>query len=258
MIWQYPSLDPVIFRVGPLTVHWYGFMYLLSFLLGWGILQSRRHHLRYCSTECLNDLLCYMMLGVVLGGRLGYMTFYQFSWWWQDPGFIFRLWEPGMSFHGGLLGVLLAVFLFARRYHYNFLTVTDFIAPVVPIGLLLGRLGNFINGELWGRPTHKDWGVIFRHVDAQPRHPTQLYEAFLEGFLLYGLLWVAWRFWSAQSGRVSGVFLVGYAVCRFGVEAYRQPDPQLGFVALHWMTMGQLLCIPMFFLGLLFVCRKNK
>lgn len=159
-----------------------------------------------------------------------------------------------MSFHGGLIGVLLATALFARRYHHTFLSLTDFIAPQVPIGLFFGRLGNFINGELWGRPTDGSWGMIFPYIDTQPRHPTQLYEAFLEGIVLWLVLyWVARK--HKQPGVVSGWFLMGYAICRFLVEFYREPDGHRGFVALGWLTEGQLLCIPMMLVGL-YLCFK--
>ncbi len=249
MIWLYPAPNPVAFSVGTLTVHWYGLFYLISFILGSLFLSTRRHlYLPSLTTETQQELLFFMVLGVVFGGRVGYVLFYHLSLLWTDPLFLLRLWEPGMSFHGGLLGVILALFAFARQYHLPFLAVSDFIAPAVPIGLGLGRVGNFINGELWGRPTHTEWGMVFPHVDTLPRHPAQWYEALLEGLLLFTILFIASRK-KRPLGQISALFLMGYALVRFIVEFYREPDAHLGFIAFHWLTMGQLLSIPLFIVG---------
>lgn len=248
MIIQYPALNPVAFSLGPLAVRWYGLCYLVSFVLLGMCLKRRLADLPGMTEALLGDLLFYGMLGVIFGGRLGYITFYHFAWWWQDPLFVLRLWEPGMSFHGGLLGVLFALWFFGRRHGYSLLAIGDFIAPYVPIGLFLGRLANFVNGELWGRPTESAWGMVFPYVDNLPRHPTQLYEAALEGLLLgLFLIWLSNK--RPKTGVLSGAFLAGYGACRFLVEFYREPDVHRGFVALGWLTEGQLLCIPMLLIG---------
>ena len=256
MIWQYPHINPVAFEIGAFSVRWYGLMYLLAFLCAGVLLKTRLLRLPPAHPDKLPDLLFYTMLGVILGGRWGYISLYHPSLWLQDPLFAFRLWEPGMSFHGGLIGVLIALALFARRYHHRFLTVADFIVPVVPLGLFFGRLGNFINGELWGRPTHTTWGMVFPQVDHLARHPSQLYEALFEGLLLFCILWYVSRK-PQKEGFCSGLFLVSYATVRFIVEFYRQPDSPLGFVAWGWLTMGQVLCLPMWVLGV-FLCWRKK
>ena len=257
MIIPYPHLDPVAFQIGAFGVHWYGLCYLISFFLIGIILKRHLSQVPPMTTEHLSDWMFYLMLGVIVGGRLGYIFFYHFSWWWEDPFFAFRLWEPGMSFHGGLIGVCLATLFFARRNGYAFLSLADFMVPQAPIGLFFGRIGNFINGELWGRPTEADWGMIFPYVDNQARHPTQLYEAFLEGIVLWVVLyWVARQ--RPQAGVVSGCFLVGYAACRFLVEFYREPDAHRGLIAFGWLTEGQLLCIPMALVGFWLCFRKRR
>lgn len=256
MIWQIPPINPVAFEIGPLSVRWYGLMYLFGFLFAGLLLKSRASRLAPVHPDKLSDLLFYSMLGVILGGRWGYILFYQPMLWIKDPLFALRLWEPGMSFHGGLLGVLIALALFARRYHHRFLEVTDFVAPVVPVGLFLGRLGNFINGELWGRPTHLNWGVVFPQVDHLARHPSQLYEAFLEGLLLFTVLWYVSRK-PQREGLCSGLFLMLYSIARFVVEFYREPDNAIGFIAGGWLTMGQVLCLPMGGIGLFLYWRKT-
>lgn len=247
----FPYIDPVAFSLGPLHVHWYGLMYLVSFLLVWALARWRVHRYQLnWSKQQISDLIFYGALGVIVGGRLGYMLFYGTSELIANPLSLFKIWQGGMSFHGGLLGVLVALWLFAKRFDKRYLEVTDFIAPLVPIGLAAGRLGNFINGELWGRATNGAWGMVFPHVDAQARHPSQLYEMGLEGFALLGLLW-----WYSSKKRplgcVSAVFLMGYAVARFLVEFFRVPDAQLGYLAFGWLTMGQLLSLPMLIIGLL-------
>lgn len=248
---MYPHIDPVAFSVGPIHVYWYGMMYLLGFLGAWGLahLRAKLYDLDW-SSEQISDLIFYGALGVILGGRLGYMLFYDFHQLFTQPWVLFKIWQGGMSFHGGLLGVVIALVLFARKTKKNFWQIADFVTPLVPLGLALGRIGNFINGELWGRPTDLSWGMVFPFVDNQPRHPSQLYEFGLEGILLFILVW-----WYAAKPRpqgcVSAVFLIGYALCRFFAECFRQPDVQMGFIAFNWLTMGQLLSIPMLFAGLI-------
>jgi phosphatidylglycerol:prolipoprotein diacylglycerol transferase len=249
----YPDISPVAIRLGPLEVHWYGLMYLVGFLGGWwlGRLRTRRPGTSWKAVE-IGDLLFYVALGVVLGGRIGYTLVYNFPGFIADPLVLFRIWQGGMSFHGGLVGVLIAMWLYARRTGRTFFQVTDYIAPLVPVGLGAGRIGNFINGELWGRPTDLPWGMVFPFVDARPRHPSMLYEALLEGVVLFVVLWVYSRR-PRPTMAVSGLFLLCYGVFRFLVEFVRQPDPQLGFIAFGWLTMGHLLSLPMIILGAAFL-----
>ncbi len=247
----FPHIDPVAFHLGPIKVYWYGLMYLLAFLCAWGLahLRVRLYKLDWTG-EQITDLIFYGALGAIIGGRLGYMLFYSFKQLITEPWVLFKVWEGGMSFHGGLLGVIVAVFLFARQTKKTIWQVGDFAAPLVPTGLAFGRIGNFINGELWGRPTDMPWGMVFPHVDGQPRHPSQLYEFGLEGILLFVIVW-----WYAAkprpAGAVSGVFLIAYSLCRFFGEFFRQPDAHLGYIAFNWLTMGQLLSVPVFLAGLI-------
>src|SRR3990167_3659904 len=246
----YPEINPIAFHMGPLPVHWYGLMYLFGFLGGWGLLALRlRFSPRNITYEQLSDILFYVALGVIIGGRLGYMIFYNFAEAMRHPLSILMIWQGGMSFHGGLIGVIVALWLYGRHIGKSLIELTDFITPVVPIGLGAGRIGNFINGELWGRVTDVPWAMIFPSGGDVLRHPSQLYEFFLEGVVLFLVLW----FFSAKKrpvGAVSGLFLILYGVFRFTVEFFREPDAQIGFVALGWMTKGQLLSIPMILLGI--------
>ncbi len=248
----YPEIDPVLLSIGPLKVHWYGMMYLFGFSSAWllGIFRASRSEL--WNNEEVGDLILYGAVGAVLGGRLGYIFFYKFSDYLAQPLDIFRVWEGGMSFHGGLLGVLLAIFLFARKTNRSFFQVSDFVAPLVPVGLFFGRMGNFINQELWGRVSDVSWAMVFPLAGYQPRHPSQLYEAVLEGVVLFIMLWL---YSSKQRAvaRVSGWFMVLYGAFRFLVEFTREPDAYLGFVALDWMTMGQILSIPMVIAGIVII-----
>ncbi|TCV94974.1 phosphatidylglycerol:prolipoprotein diacylglycerol transferase [Luteibacter rhizovicinus] len=254
------SLDPVAFSLGPVQVHWYGLMYLLGFLGAWGLGEYRRRQGRLPVTaDAFGDLCFYAMMGVVVGGRVGYMLFYtSISWIWTDPLAIFRIWDGGMSFHGGLLGVLVAGLWWSRRHRVHFMDTVDFVAPVVPIGLGLGRLGNFINGELWGKPTDMAIGMIFPHApDALPRHPSQLYEFALEGVVMFTVLWL----YSAKPRHryaVSGLFALLYGSFRFLVEFVRLPDPQLGYLAFGWVTMGQILSLPLIVVGLVLLAMSRR
>ncbi|MES1949292.1 prolipoprotein diacylglyceryl transferase [Salinisphaera sp. S4-8] len=246
----HPDIDPVAVSIGPLAVHWYGLMYLLSFLIGWGlgIVRTKQAHIHWQREE-VGDLLFYVVLGVVVGGRVGYMLFYQPGLLLENPLQLFYIWQGGMSFHGGMLGVFAAAGWFARSTQRAFFDITDFVAPIVPVGLFFGRIANFINGELIGRVTDVPWAMIYPRVDMAPRHPSELYEAGLEGLLLFAILW-----WFASKPRprmaVSGLFLIGYGCLRFFAEFFRQPDSFLGFVAFDWMTMGQVLCTPMILGGI--------
>lgn len=246
----HPDFDPVAFALGPLQVRWYGLMYLLGFVAGWalGRYRAKRPGSGW-TAEQVDDLVFYIALGVILGGRIGYILFYSFGSFLHNPLTLFRIWEGGMSFHGGFLGVLLAMALFARKYRRGFWPTVDFIAPLIAPGILFGRLGNFINGELWGRVTDLPWGMVFRQTgDGLPRHPSQLYEAALEGVALFAIVWL----FSAKprpTMAVSGVFALAYGIFRFLVEFVRQPDPQLGYLAFGWLTMGQVLSLPLIAVG---------
>ncbi|WP_115707562.1 prolipoprotein diacylglyceryl transferase [Legionella sainthelensi] len=245
----FPYINPIAFSIGPLEVHWYGLMYLLGFVSAWLLAHWRSKHYKLdWTSEQISDLIFYAALGVIIGGRMGYMLFYDFPELIHNPLSLFKIWQGGMSFHGGLLGVVVAVWIFAYRQGKPFWEIGDFIAPLVPIGLGAGRIGNFINGELWGRVTDMPWGMVYSHVDNQPRHPSELYEFGLEGVCLFLLVWI-YASKPRSTGQVSAVFLMGYAVCRIIAEFFRQPDPQLGFIAFGWLTMGQILSIPMLLLG---------
>ncbi len=247
----YPEIDPVIFQLGPLKVHWYGVMYLIGFGLAWWLaLRRSKQPDAIFTEEQVSDIIFYSALGVVLGGRLGYVLFYDLSTYMATPSLIFQVWQGGMSFHGGFIGVAIAMWLYARKLNVRFFEMTDFIAPLVPLGLFTGRIGNFINGELWGRPTDLPWGMIFPHVDNIPRHPSQLYQAALEGLVLFIIVWVFSKR-PRPTMAVTGLFLIGYGTFRFLVEFVRQPDRQLGFIAFDWMTMGQLLSLPLLIIGVI-------
>ncbi|MEW5757657.1 MAG: prolipoprotein diacylglyceryl transferase [Pseudomonadota bacterium] len=245
----YPHIDPVALSLGPLKIHWYGLMYLVGFLAAWWLGRRRARQPNSGWTDVMvSDLIFYAALGVVLGGRIGYILFYDFSAFLDHPLLLVKIWQGGMSFHGGLLGVITAMWLFARRHGQTFFQIADFTAPLVPIGLGAGRIGNFINGELPGRVTEVPWGMVYPHIDQFARHPSQLYQAATEGLVLFIVLW-----WYSSAARpraaVSGLFLLGYGVLRFSTEFTRQPDAHLGFIAFDWMTMGQALSTPMIMIG---------
>jgi phosphatidylglycerol:prolipoprotein diacylglycerol transferase len=240
----HPDIDPIAFSVGPLAVRWYGLMYLTGFGFAWW-LGTRRidQGAAPVTRQVFDDMIFAAVIGVILGGRLGYVLFYKPSEYLAHPLKIFAVWEGGMSFHGGLLGVMLAMAFIAWRQKINYLRLMDFVAPVCPLGLAAGRMGNFINGELWGRVTDVPWGMVFRGAGDAPRHPSQLYEFSLEGLALFAIVW-----WFSSkprpTGQVSGLFLLGYGSFRFIAEFAREPDSFLGFLALG-LTMGQWLCLPM-------------
>ena len=246
----HPQIDPVALQIGPLAIHWYGLMYLAGFL---SFLWLGRKHIATLSNSRINaklldDLLFYGVLGVIFGGRLGYVFFYKASYYLEHPLEILAVWQGGMSFHGGFLGVLVAMIWLAHKQQLGWLQITDFIAPLVPPGLAFGRLGNFINGELWGRPAEVPWAMIFPRVDNLPRHPSQLYEFALEGVMLFAILWLFARK-LRPVGSVSGLFLIGYGGFRFLVEFTREPDDFLGLLSFG-MSMGQWLSLPMIIAGI--------
>ena len=258
----HPNFDPVALHLGPIQIHWYGLMYLLGFWGCWwlGVRRGRWAHVGW-SEQRMSDVLFYIVMGVILGGRIGYTFFYNFSGFVADPTVIFRIWQGGMSFHGGLLGVTVAMWLFARNRGLPFYEVADHLAVVIPFGLLTGRIGNFINGELWGAPTDLPWGMVFATGGALPRHPSMLYEAFLEGAVLLAILW-----WYGKKPRpapsIAALFLILYGVFRFAVEFVRTPDAHIGYLyGTGWFTMGMQLCVPMIVIGLgffIYAYRRNK
>jgi phosphatidylglycerol:prolipoprotein diacylglycerol transferase len=249
---QHPQIDPVALQLGPLAIHWYGLTYLLAFGLFLLLANARLRHPPFASVTAppwtrrdVEDILFLGVLGVVAGGRIGYCLFYKPAYYLANPLEIFAVWQGGMSFHGGLIGVMLAMVWYAHSRKRPFMQVMDFVAPCVPTGLAAGRLGNFINGELWGRVADPSlpWGMVFRGAGDLQRHPSQVYQFLLEGLLLFVLLWFYARKEHAR-GRVSAVFLIGYGVFRFIAEFFREPDAHLGLLSLG-MSMGQWLCVPM-------------
>lgn len=264
---HYPAIDPIIFSIGPLAVRWYGLAYLAAFAMCWwlGNVRAARPGSGW-DAQAVSDVVFYGAVGAVLGGRFGYVFFYGFDQFLRDPLWLVRIWDGGMSFHGGLIGALLALAWFGRRTGRTFFQVSDFVAPLVPLGLGFGRLGNFANTELPGRATDSVFGLIYpcsadaiRAInpfctgewESFARHPSPLYQAFTEGLVLFALVWwVSSR--PRPTGLVSGVFLAGYGGLRFLTEFFRQPDNHLGFVAFDWLTMGQLLSLPMIIVGILF------
>lgn len=251
----YPEIDPVILQLGPLSFRWYGFMYLVGFVSGY-LLVRRQIAVTTASTAererefyLLDALVMWLVIGVVLGGRLGYVIFYNPSYFLSHPLEILATWQGGMSFHGGVLGTLCAGWLFARKYGLNYWQWADRVIVTAPIGLGLGRIGNFINGELFGRPSDVPWAMIFPSGGLIPRHPSQLYEAFLEGVVLFALLWPT-RYKKWPAGRKTALFFMGYSIARFVVEFFREPDSQLGFVFMGVFSMGQVLSVAFFLMGL--------
>ncbi len=247
----YPNIDPVAIALGPLKIHWYGLMYLFGIGSAWWLAKRRLNQFDPSwSKDTLSDLVFWCALGVITGGRLGYVLFYDLAAYIANPALVLRIWEGGMSFHGGFLGVLLAVWWFSRKQNKPFFALMDFIAPLVPIGLGAGRIGNFINAELWGKATNVSWAMVFPTDPAQlARHPSQLYQFALEGVALFVILWLYSRKPRPMMA-VSGMFALWYGVFRFIVEFVRVPDAQLGYLAFNWLTMGQVLCLPMIIGGI--------
>jgi phosphatidylglycerol:prolipoprotein diacylglycerol transferase len=255
----YPQIDPVALKLGPLAIHWYGLTYLAAFALFWFLATRRLNHEPFASVvgrgawsrKDVEDILFFGVVGVIAGGRLGYCLFYKPEYYLANPLEVFFIWQGGMSFHGGMLGVIVSQWWFARSRGKPFLQVMDFVAPCVPLGLAAGRVGNFINGELWGRPADPSlpWAMVFPHAGNMPRHPSQVYQFLLEGVLLFIIMWLYARN-ERKPAQVSAVFLIGYGAFRFIAEYFREPDAHLGVLTFN-MTMGQWLCIPMIIGGVL-------
>ena len=246
--------------LGPIQIHWYGLMYIVGFAAGWRLAIFRAKKMPDWNRDKVSDLLFYVAVGVVLGARLGYMFFYDFAGFMAEPLRIVEVWQGGMSFHGGLIGVILAMVLYARKTGLRFFQVADFVAPLAPIGLFFGRIGNFINGELWGKITDSPLGMWMYDPQLQVmvrKYPTQLLEAFLEGLMLFAILW-GYTAKPRREGSTSGLFLLGYGVFRFCVEFFRAPDAQLGYLMWDWVTMGQILSLPMVIIGVGFIEWANR
>jgi phosphatidylglycerol---prolipoprotein diacylglyceryl transferase len=256
----YPEIDPILIQIGPFAIRWYALAYIAGLVIGWRIMRRVcQQPPKLLSPEKIDDFLLWAALGVIIGGRLGYVLFYKPSFFLQNPVAILTLWEGGMSFHGGLLGVVTAILAFSFRNRINPFMLSDLVWIVAPIGLFFGRLANFINGELWGRPTDVPWAMIFPRGGPIPRHPSQLYQAFFEGVLLFLLVAAVWKLTDGRRrpGLITGVFCMGYGVARIVGETFREPDAFLGFL---WgpITMGMLLSLPVFLFGLVLVVRAGR
>ncbi len=255
----YPEIDPIIFSIGPIAIRWYALAYIAGLIIGWRLMiRFAKAPGSAVTAEQVDDFLVWATLGVVLGGRLGYVLFYKPAFYISNPVEIFQIWQGGMSFHGGFLGVVVAALLFARKHKLPIFSLADMLATVAPVGLLFGRIANFINGELYGRVTDVSWGMVFPNGGPLPRHPSQLYEAALEGALLFVIL-IALRQTDLgkKPGVATGVFLIGYALARGFVELFREPDAHLGLLV-GGATMGQLLSVPMILVGAYLITRQVK
>jgi len=255
----FPQIDPIAIHIGAFGIRWYSLAYIAGIMFGWWVVarEHKRRPVPNLSPKALDDMVMWAVIGIVLGGRLGYVLFYKPDYYFAHANEILHLWEGGMSFHGGLVGTILAFWLFCRKFHIRFLALTDLLACAAPIGLFFGRLANFINGELWGRVTDSPLGMIFPRGGVTPRHPSQLYEAAMEGLILFIIMMVLLKCTRARDkpGLLSGVFIAGYALARMIAEHFREPDEFLGYI-LGMFTMGQLLCLPMLAGGLYLIFRR--
>ena len=266
-ILTFPAIDPVAFSLGPLAIHWYGLAYVAGIMLGWLVARGMLRNAKLwpndtppCTASHLDDFLVWVSLGIVLGGRIGYILFYDFAAILADPIRAIQIWNGGMSFHGGFLGATLAMVFFARRHAIPLWSLFDIVASVAPLGILFGRIANFINGELWGRPSDVPWAMAFPTGGPFPRHPSQLYEALLEGLLIFVVLQVVGRLLGGfrSPGLITGLFVILYALSRVTVEFFREPDPQLGYLFGGWLTMGMLLSLPMLAVGVWALLRARR
>ena len=259
MIFNVSNISPVLFSIGPFDIRWYAIAYILGFVLGWKYcLKIIKNSKERPNAKDFDDLLTWLIVGVILGGRLGYVLFYNLAFYLENPASIFKVWQGGMSFHGGVLGVIASSYLFSRKHNVKFLRITDLVCLAAPIGLFFGRIANFINNELWGKVTNGNWGVVFREGTSLPRHPSQIYEAFLEGVVLFLVLnFIYKKDKTLSHGVISGDFLVGYGLSRLLVEMFREPDAQLGYI-FNCLTMGQLLSIPMIGIGMFLIILSSK
>ena len=260
MIFSFPDIDPVLLQIGPLAIRWYSLAYIAGLLLGWYYMRALIRKTPDLASDLeVDDFITWATLGVILGGRLGYVLFYKPEFYFANPMAILQVWQGGMSFHGGLIGVALATIMFARRRGIDLIRFADILACAAPIGLFFGRLANFINGELFGRVTDVPWAIVFPHGGPDPRHPSQIYEALLEGLLLFVLLHWLWRYEAIRQrpGILTGIFLIGYMLARSFVELFRQPDAHIGFL-LAGTTMGQWLSVPMAAVGIFLIFRKRR
>jgi phosphatidylglycerol---prolipoprotein diacylglyceryl transferase len=258
----YPEIDPVLLQLGPFAIRWYALAYIAGLIIGWRIMRKVcQQPPAILSPEKIDDFLLWAALGVILGGRLGYVLFYKPSFFVEHPLQIFTLWEGGMSFHGGLLGVITAIIAYALRNKTSPFMLSDLVALVAPVGLFFGRIANFINGELWGRPTDVAWAMIFPRGGPMPRHPSQLYQAFLEGIVLFALVSLVWRLTEGRRrpGLLTGVFCAGYGMARITGEFFREPDSFMGFLlGTNWLSMGMVLSLPMALFGLALIARAYR
>ncbi len=257
----YIQIDPVAIDLGIIKIHWYGIMYLFAFLLAFTLAKYRINNIKHLNWQKkqVEDLIFYGAIGVILGGRIGYIIFYQFAYFLADPIVLFKVWQGGMSFHGGLLGVIIAMLIFANKNNKSFFEVSDFVAPLVPLGLGLGRIANYVNGELWGKVTTSSFGIYAPNELGilVNRYPSQLYEALLEGLALFIILWI----YSSKKRpimSVSALFLLFYGLFRFIVEFVREPDAHIGYLAWGWFTMGQALSLPMILLAMILLVKAKK
>ena len=249
------ELDPIAFTLGPLYIRWYSLSYIFGILISWLIINKiLLKHKKNLNNQIFNELINYLIIGIIFGGRLGYVIFYNLDFYITNPIEILKIWNGGMSFHGGLIGIIISTFIFCKRKKQSFFDLTDLISMVAPIGIFFGRIANFINGELYGRITETNFGIIFSKGGSLPRHPSQLYEAFFEGIILYFVLNLLFFFTSLKNlaGSITGLFLILYGFFRFFIEYFREPDKQIGLI-FEFITMGQLLCLPMIIFGIILI-----
>ena len=261
----FPTVSPILFEFGPIAVRWYSLAYIFGFIFAWRYIQYLTHQKAFLSkkhninTKDVDDLIFYGIIGLILGARFGYVLFYNLNYYINDPTKVFYVWEGGLSFHGGLLGIIVTVYLFSKSKHFSFLTLTDLICASAPVGIFLGRISNFINAELYGRPTEIFIGIVFPNTEGLHRHPSQIYEALLEGLVVFIILNIMIHKYKKlnQTGFISGMFLVLYSLFRFLIEFTREPDIQVGYI-LNYMTMGMILSVPMFIFGIIFIYYSKK